>query len=98
MTAPWPSRDGVTITGVRTIVTAPEGVREEPLTVGEVKAYLLGEGLAIQKVPERVEIRRALLLQSRRCVGRGQECRLTSQYLGATQKCFGLPELATRHG
>jgi cyclohexanecarboxylate-CoA ligase len=28
----------------------------EPLTVEEIRGYLLGAGLAIQKVPERVEV------------------------------------------
>jgi cyclohexanecarboxylate-CoA ligase len=32
----------------------------EPLTVGQIKDYLLGQGLAVQKVPERVEIVDAL--------------------------------------
>jgi acyl-CoA synthetase (AMP-forming)/AMP-acid ligase II len=32
----------------------------EPLTVGQIREYLLGEGLAVQKVPERVEVVTAL--------------------------------------
>jgi acyl-coenzyme A synthetase/AMP-(fatty) acid ligase len=32
----------------------------EPLTVGQIREYLLAEGLAIQKVPERVEVVSAL--------------------------------------
>jgi cyclohexanecarboxylate-CoA ligase len=39
------------------LVPAP---RAEPLTVAEIREYLLGRGLAIQKVPERIEVTDAL--------------------------------------
>ncbi len=44
--APWPARDGVRITGVRTIVTAPEGVNLVVVRVDTSEPGLYGLGCA----------------------------------------------------
>jgi mannonate dehydratase len=44
--APWPSRDGLRITGVRTIVTAPEGVNLVVVRIDTTEPGLYGLGCA----------------------------------------------------
>ena len=46
MTAPWPSRDGLRITGVRAVVTAPEGVNLVVVRVDTSDPGLYGLGCA----------------------------------------------------
>jgi hypothetical protein len=46
MTAPWPARDGLRITGVRVVVTAPEGVNLVVVRIDTTDPGLYGLGCA----------------------------------------------------